>query len=75
MIFKADTMCQTRNLREGCLNPSQNTMTFTNRTRVGFTAVYVTFPEQGVQEDRGEGTRNGGLASNSFSCRVVGRWK
>lgn len=50
-------------------------MTFTNRTRNGFTAVYVTFPEEGSQEIRGEGARNGGLAANSFSCRVAGRWK
>ena len=50
-------------------------MTFTNRTRNGFTAVYVTFPEGGKQELRNEGTRNGGLGANSFSCRVVGRWK
>lgn len=45
MIFKVDTMCQTRDLRSGSFNPAANTMTFTNRTRNGFTVVYVTFPE------------------------------
>lgn len=75
MIFKADTMSQTRDLREGTFNPSQNTMTFANKTRNGFTAVYVTFPEEGNVEVRDEGGRNGGLGANSFSCRVVGRWK
>ena len=75
MIFKADTMCQTRNLKSGTINPAQNSMTFTNRTRNGFTAVYVTYPEAGQQDFRGSGTRNGGLVANSFSCRVAGRWK
>jgi len=75
MIFASDVMCQDRDIKYGALNVGANQMTFAQKTTTGFTALYVTYPNQLNYSTAGYNAKNGGLMSNSFHCHVVGRWK
>ena len=49
-------------------------MLYCNKNKRGFTALYVTYPDDGNFNDTGYNAENGGLVSNSFHCHIMGRW-
>jgi len=49
-------------------------MVYCDKNRNGFTALYVTYPDDDGFSSDNYNAENGGLAGNSFHCRVIGRW-
>lgn len=72
MIFNTGILSQTNDLSN--ISNGKNAITFTNKNKNSVTAVLITYPQGhfGI-EDVGYNTRNGGLAANSFRCKIVGR--
>ncbi len=71
MVFSSNILSQDKNLINKTMSLNSNNMTWCNKTRDGITAMLITYPENN-QQGFGE---KGGLAANSFSCSVIGRWK
>ena len=74
MIFGSDVLSQNANKQNGQIEPGANCMTFYNKNKSGFTAIYITYPDEGNFSTTGFNASNGGLVSNSFHCHIVGRW-
>lgn len=74
MVFSSDCMSQRRSPGGGSMNPGTNTVTFCNKSRRSITAIYVTTPSAEDRED-GDFAKNGCMSSQSFSCRIIGKWK
>ena len=75
MVFAGDVTCQIRDMAVGDLCIGANSMTFCEKENGSITAVLVTYPGL-INTGKSEyNAKNGGLASNSFSCKIVGRWK
>lgn len=51
----------------------KNAVTFGKKTKNSITAILVTYPEGSNWEDAGYNATHGGLGSNSFRCRLIGR--
>ena len=49
-------------------------MAYCNKSKRGFTALYITYPDKTHFSDSKYNAQNGGLVSNSFHCHIVGRW-
>ena len=75
MIFGSDVMSQDADSDYGEIEPSANCMTYCNKTRRQFTAIYITYPDDNHLGQAGYNALNGGLVSNSFHCHIVGRWQ
>lgn len=75
MVFSSDVLCQDRDFKYGSLNVSPNSMTFCAKKPGSVTALLVTYPNMSNFSKLGYNARNGGLMSNSFHCKLVGRWK
>jgi hypothetical protein len=45
-------------------------MTYCNKNKQGFTALYITYSRKNYDNN----AINGGIASNSFHCHIIGRW-
>lgn len=73
MIFCSDIMCQDRDLRNGSLNISQNSMCFCQKLPGSFCAFLVTYGPLNNSGKKGFNAANGGLQANSFHCKLVGR--
>ena len=74
MVFGSDVMSQDADKALGCVEPSANCVMYCDKSKSGFTALYVTYPDDGHLGEKGYNAANGGLVSNSFHCRVIGRW-
>jgi hypothetical protein len=74
MVFGSDVVSQDPDTALRRIRPGANCMAYSGKTRRGFTAVYVTYPDRGHFDEPGYNAANGGLVSNSFHCHVVGRW-
>jgi len=72
-IYTSNVMCQTYDGRS--ITPAANALTFCDKTKNSIKAVYVTFPDNSDPdyEVEGHNATNGGLCSNSFHIRAVGR--
>jgi hypothetical protein len=68
MIFCSDVMSQDCDTSEHSINPSPNTIVFTNKSSRGVSAVYITQPKDGVTDPA-----NSGLVSNTYHCKVIGK--
>ena len=68
MVFCSDVLTQDRDTSESAMNPGTNTMVFVNKTAKGLTAVYVMYPKMGTS-----GASRGGITSNSFHVKLIGR--
>ena len=68
MIYCSDVMTQDRNYENKTINPGSNTIVFANKSAKALTAIYVTYPENGKL-----GSSSGGLTSNSFHCKLIGK--
>lgn len=72
MIFcNGQTIAQCSDIKNKKLVSGINQMTWCNKTSKSITAVYITYPNS-VTDDFVE---NSGLAANSFSCQIIGKWK
>lgn len=75
MIFTGDTLSQMEKASGNTyVVENTNHMTFCNKTLNSITALLVTYPKCNFEES-GYNTANGGLAANSFRCKVIGRVK
>jgi len=74
MIFGSDVMSQDANTISAQIEPGANCMAYCNKTRQGFTALYITYPDKGRFDDSSFNAQHGGLVSNSFHCHIIGRW-
>lgn len=75
MVFAGDVTCQIRDMATGDLCIGSNQMVFCQKEVGSVTALLVTYPGL-VNTGKDEyNARNGGLASNSFTCKIIGRWK
>lgn len=73
MVFSGDITCQNKNLKNSIVSIGSNALTFCSKQSGSITAILVTYPNQNFQIN-GENAKNGGLASNSFHCQLVGKW-
>lgn len=74
MIFSSDVTCQDRDVRAGRIGVGQNAMAWVNKSQRSVTPLYIVFEDQSKTE-YGYNARNSGIVSNSFHCRIVGKWK
>ena len=74
MIFGSDVMSQDADIVQAQIEPSANCMAYCNKSKRGFTALYITYPDKTHFSDDKYNAQNGGLVSNSFHCHIVGRW-
>lgn len=74
MIFGSDVMSQDADMLSAQIEPGANCVTYCNKTKNGFTAIYVTYPDNNQFHSVEYNATNGGLVSNSFHCHVIGRW-
>jgi len=74
MIFGSDVLSQDADTLSAQMEPSANCMAYCNKSKRGFTALYITYPDKTHFSEPEYNARNGGLVSNSFHCHVVGRW-
>lgn len=59
----------------GNLCVGANSMTFCQKEAGSVIALLVTYPGLVNTSKTEYNARNGGLASNTFTCKLVGRWK
>lgn len=71
MVFASSSLTQENDIDQQILQSSKCSLTWCDKTRTSITAILITYPEL-EQKDFGTGA---GIAANSFSCHVVGRWK
>lgn len=74
MVFSSGMMSQDNNTSQNYIKPGKNAITFCRKTRKSITAILVTYPND-HWNDEGYNATHGGLASNSFRCKIVGRAK
>lgn len=74
MIFGSDVLSQDANKINAQIEPGANCITYYNKTKSGFTSLYITYPDKNHFSDIGYNATNGGLVSNSFHCHIIGRW-
>lgn len=74
MVFTGMTMSQDKNGNSQTISPSSNVMTYTNRTMKSITALLIMFENKDIDASHPPSTTNG-LASNTFTCHIVGRWR
>lgn len=74
MIFGSDVLSQDADKLSAQIEPAANCMTYCNKTKRGFTALYITYPDNYHLGEYAYNAQNGGLVANSFHCHVVGRW-
>lgn len=74
-VFISDNTSQTSD--KETLNFSPNAITVCDKTLNSFKIICVTYPLASQTEYNTEGynATSGGLATNSFQCQVVGRWR
>lgn len=72
MVFGSSTLSEFRDLKTASLSPGANTVTYCNKTRASIMAVLVTFPEDHIYAAPGYNAKNGGIALNSFHCKIIG---
>lgn len=72
MIFATNPVCLDDDHAGLAMHAGKNQLVWCDKLRDSVTAVYVTYPDDAEDEDFAS---KGGLAVNSFSCSVVGRWK
>lgn len=71
MIFNTGLLSQDKQSINKTISQSSNQLTWCDKTRTGVTAILITYPDNN-QKDFGA---SGGLAANSFSCSIIGKWK
>ncbi len=71
MVFMSDTTCYSE---DGVLIPNSCHMVFTNKTMKSMTAMLVTYPTGNFNVE-GWNAQHGGIASNSFHCRIIGKYR
>lgn len=71
MIFNTPILSQTTDKTH--ISNGANAITFTNKNKKSVTAVLITYPNNTHSEIGGYNTQNGGLAANSFRCKIVGK--
>lgn len=74
MIFASDVTCQDRDVSAATVTPSQNAMAWVNKSQRSVTPMYIVF-EDASHDAPGYNSTRSGLVSNSFHCRIVGKWK
>lgn len=70
-VFFSNCMCETKDNNSSIICPSSNQLVFCDKRMGSITALLITYKDK-TQDDFGS---NGGIASNSFTCQLVGRWK
>lgn len=68
MVFCSDVMSQDCDIDEQTINPSPNTIIFTNKSSRSITAVYITQPKAGESDPS-----KSGLVSNTYHCKIIGK--
>ena len=76
MIFSNENLCQKRTRLGQSVSKGMNSMVYCNKAKGSITALYLVMeiPNLAEQADTDCAIANG-LASNSFSCQIIGRWK
>lgn len=77
MVFANSVLCQTNFVKSNeddhySLTPSQNDIVVCNKTRESITLLNIVFPDTS-KIDVEKIAQNGGLAANSFHCKIIGR--
>lgn len=72
MIFGSNMLSQFRDSQTLNLSPSTNTITYCNKTRASIIAMLVTFPQDRTYKEYGYNAKNGGIAMNSYHCKIIG---
>ena len=67
MIFSSDIACQERNAKSPTIDSGANTMIYTNKMLSSVNPLLIVYPSDSAETF--------GLVANTFSCRIVGRWK
>ena len=76
MVFTNSILCQTNGTESNghkTLVPSQNEIAVCNKTRDSITLLNISFPDLTSVGDDGHNASNGGIAANSFHCKVIGK--
>ena len=76
MVFANSVLSQTNSRVESSkhlLTPSQSDIVVCNKTRESITLLDITFPDAGSFTSPEQAASSGGLAANSFHCKVIGR--
>lgn len=68
MVFCSDVMSQDCDTDQQTINPSPNTIIFTNKSSRSVTALYITQPKSGVSDPS-----KSGLVSNTYHCKIIGK--
>jgi hypothetical protein len=74
-IFSGDIMAQDHDVSNKMMQTGNNAVTFCRKAPNSVTAILVTYPEGDNWDDEGFNATHGGLAANSFRCKIVGRAK
>ena len=67
MIFSGDIACQERNTKSPTIDSGANSLVYVNKTTESVTPLLIVYPSDTAEIF--------GLVANTFSCRIVGRWK
>jgi len=73
MVFTGDVKSQDDNIDNHTVVSGTNTITFCNKTTKSITVLLITIPDQSQTLDEQFNIKNGGIVSNSFHCRIVGK--
>lgn len=72
MIFGSGVLSEFRDTKTGNICPNSNTITYCDKSRSAVTAILVTFPEDHTYKEPGYNAKNGGIAVNSYHCKIIG---
>lgn len=72
MIFGSNVLSEFRDTKTASLDPSTNTIMYCDKSRASVTAMLVTFPKEHDYNKPGYNAKNGGIAMNTFHCKIIG---
>ena len=75
MIFSSDIVCQDNDADTGAMQVNPNQICFCQKTKSSFCAFLVTYGKLSKVAKPGYNAAKGGLQSNSFHCKLVGRYR
>ena len=74
LIFSGDVASQVLDYQNKTVHTGRNEVTFCRKAPNSVTAILVTYPEdENKMNEEGYNATHGGLAANSFRCKIVGR--
>lgn len=75
MIFSSDIMCQDNDSDVGAMHVNPNQLCFCHKTPQSFCAFFITYGKMSKITKAGYNATQGGLQSNSFHCKLIGRYR